>query len=147
MKALKLFLLTIFAALGLAAQAQTIEVYKDGQVIDSFSAAQVDSVVYKQVAATPKYYYYVGTVKPTAENLTTIGTAATEPVTSIELGNDGTVYKWFVYPNVWGKPTFIDPSNNMECNMTNFDSVYPIENYTVLRAGKTGIGTLNITWK
>lgn len=68
MKAFKLLLLTLFAALGFAAQAQTIKVYKDGQVIDTFSAVQVDSVVYKQVAATPKYYYYVGTVKPTADS-------------------------------------------------------------------------------
>lgn len=87
MKALKLLLLTLFAALGFAAQAQTIEVYKDGQVIDSFSAAQVDSVVYKQVAATPKYYYYVGTEEPTADNLATIGTLIGESISGYSKEN------------------------------------------------------------
>lgn len=91
MKAFKLLLLTLFAALGFAAQAQTIKVYKDGQVIDTFSAAQVDSVVYKQVAAIPKYYYYVGWEEISESNLATKGT-----LIGTSLPAKGTVIKDFI---------------------------------------------------
>ena len=67
MKALRFFFLSLLAAFSFAASAQTIEVYKDGRVIDSFSAAQVDSVVYKPAAAQPRYYYYAGWTKPNSE--------------------------------------------------------------------------------
>lgn len=146
MKAFKLILTTLLFLASFAAEAQNVVIYKDGNIVREYTAEQVDSVVYVP-AKEVKYYYYVGTERPTVENLATIGTSATEPVTSIELGNDGTVYKWFVYPDVWGKPTFVDPSNNMEMTMSNFISVYPIETYTLLRAAKTAKGTLNITWK
>lgn len=96
MKALKLFLLTLFAALGLAAQAQTIEVYKDGQVIDSFPIYQVDSVVCKQI--TDKFYYYVGLEEPSSENFDEI-----KMDTAIEEWN----YKKVVFPK--GTPYFAFP--------------------------------------
>lgn len=60
MKALRFLFLSLLAAFSFAASAQTIEVYKDGRVIDSFSATQVDSVVYAPAAAQPRYYYYAG---------------------------------------------------------------------------------------
>lgn len=93
MKAFKLLLLTLFAALGFAAQAQTIEVYKDGQVIDTFSAAQVDSVVYKQVTATPKYYYYVGWDDSISEfNLATLG----HEITNLKNMESGSIIYSFI---------------------------------------------------
>lgn len=69
MKALRFFFLSLLAAFSFAASAQTIEVYKDGRVIDSFTAAQVDSVVYAPAAAEPRYYYYAGWTKPSESNL------------------------------------------------------------------------------
>lgn len=60
MKALRILFLFLLAAFSFAASAQTIEIYKDGRVIDSFSATQVDSVVYTPAAAQPRYYYYAG---------------------------------------------------------------------------------------
>ena len=68
MKALRFFFFSLLAAFSFAASAQTIEVYKDGRVIDSFSATQVDSVVYAPAAAQPRYYYYAGWTKPSESN-------------------------------------------------------------------------------
>lgn len=42
------------------ANAQTIQVYKDGAVVKEYSSAEVDSVIYKPAAAEPRYYYYAG---------------------------------------------------------------------------------------
>lgn len=67
MKALRFFFLSLLTAFAFAASAQTIEIYKDGRVIDSFTATQVDSVVYKSAAAQPRYYYYAGWTKPESE--------------------------------------------------------------------------------
>lgn len=109
MKRIFPLLVAILSFFALSAQAQTIEVYKDGQVIDSFSAAQVDSVVYKQVAATPKYYYYVGTVKPTADS--DIEANGTEIDSSDKLKGftvDSNEYVYFCYPTEWGTAKLID---------------------------------------
>lgn len=109
MKALKLLLLTLFAALGLAAQAQTIEVYKDGQVIDTFPAAQVDSVVYKQVAATPKYYYYVGWEEISESNLATLGHEITNFTTASKGETLVSSEEWTVTSSVRGKCYIVVP--------------------------------------
>ena len=147
MKAFKLLLLTLFAALGLAAQAQTIEVYKDGQVIDTFSATQVDSVVYKQVAAIPKYYYYVGTVKPTADSDIEANGKLTSDNNSNVIITDGKVseiialpetdqYIYFVYPKEWGIATILDKDGDNVglANKTSLSSFAGINNYYIYRA-------------
>lgn len=109
MRTFKLFLLTLFAALGLAAQAQTIEVYKDGQVIDSFSAAQVDSVVYKYAEPQERYYYYVGTVKPTADSDIEANGKTVESVEELKgFTIDSDEYVYFCYPTEWGVANITD---------------------------------------
>lgn len=126
MKALRFFFLSLLAAFSFAASAQTIEVYKDGRIIDSFSATQVDSVVYKQVAATPKYYYYVGTVKPTAENLATIGTELNgKPNWNSQLGCELSMSKketyWVVVPEEWRKPIIMNVSTGKTMGLSDTD--------------------------
>lgn len=67
MKPLKLLLTTILLMMAYVANAQTIQVYKDGAVVKEYSSAEVDSVVYKPAAAQPRYYYYTGWTKPESE--------------------------------------------------------------------------------
>lgn len=73
MKALKLLLIILFAALGLAAQAQSIVIYKaDGSTL-ALNAEEVDSIAYNPPNPLgEEYYYYVGWTEPTAENIKTI---------------------------------------------------------------------------
>lgn len=66
MKTLKLLLTAILLMIAYAANAQTIQLYKDGVVVKEYSAAEVDSVVYKPAAAQPRYYYYAGWDCPTS---------------------------------------------------------------------------------
>ena len=67
MKTLKLILLALLMMAGLAANAQTIQIYKDGVVVKEYDAAAVDSVIYKPAEAQPRYYYYAGWECPTTE--------------------------------------------------------------------------------
>ena len=60
MKTLKLILTAIMLIVVYVANAQTIQVYKDGAVVKEYSSAEVDSVVYKPAAAEPRFYYYAG---------------------------------------------------------------------------------------
>lgn len=142
MKALRILFLFLLAAFSFAASAQTIEIYKDGRVIDSFTAAQVDSVVYKQVAATPKYYYYyVGTTEPTADNLATIGTETekTEWTTqkSVACTNNTGVssYIYYCFATDWNM--IYHDSNNFEVQFAKV-STFEVNNieYTCLRTGR-----------
>lgn len=108
MKAFKLLLLTLFAALGLAAQAQTIEVYKDGQVIDSFSAALVDSVVYKP--KTKEFKYYLGETDAIDFSLTDLNKTANDKtdITHIHANQaTGDTFTVFIWPENWGMPKSI----------------------------------------
>lgn len=108
MKAFKLLLLTLFAALGLAAQAQTIEVYKDGQVIDTFSAALVDSVVYKP--KTKEFKYYLGETDAIDFSLTDLNKTANDKtdITHIHANQaTGDTFTVFIWPTSWGMPTSI----------------------------------------
>lgn len=67
MKTIKLILTAILLMVAYVANAQTIQVYKDGAVVKEYSSAEVDSVVYKPAAAAPRYYYYAGWTKPNSE--------------------------------------------------------------------------------
>lgn len=60
MKTIKLILTAILLMATYVANAQTIQVYKDGAVVKEYSCAEVDSVVYKPAAAQPRFYYYAG---------------------------------------------------------------------------------------
>lgn len=64
---LKYLLFVILFMMAYVANAQTIQVYKDGAVVKEYSSAEVDSVVYKPTAAQPRYYYYAGWTKPDSE--------------------------------------------------------------------------------
>lgn len=60
MKTIKYILTAILLMVVYVANAQTIQVYKDGAVVKEYSSAEVDSVVYNPATAAPRYYYYVG---------------------------------------------------------------------------------------
>lgn len=135
MKALKLLLLTLFAALGLAAQAQTIEFYKDGQVIDSFSAAQVDSVVYKQVAATPKYYYYVGTEEPTADNFGSLKIETTKDEWNNKEVEFPKGIPYFAFPKEWNY--VMKDANGFNCTFDETTFIYNGIVYIKFKTNKT----------
>lgn len=75
MKTLKLILTAILLMVAYMANAQTIQIYKNGAVVKEYSSAEVDSVVYKPAAAQPRYYYYAGWDCPkTVEELENKGT-------------------------------------------------------------------------
>lgn len=86
MKAFKLILTTLLFLASFAAEAQNVVIYKDGNIVKEYTAEQVDSVVYVP-AKEVKYYYYVGTEKPTAENLATIGTLIGESISGYSKDN------------------------------------------------------------
>lgn len=161
MKRIFPLLVAILSFFALSAQAQTIQVYKDGQAIDTFSAAQVDSVVYKQVAAIPKYYYYVGTVQPTADSFVeTNGKLISGSDSNVKITSDKVSEiialpeseKWiyFVYPKEWGAASIVDKDGDNVgfADKSSLQSFSDINKYYVYRVGY-GAGSMHcwITYK
>lgn len=140
MKALKLILTALLFLASFAAEAQNVVIYKDGNIVREYTAEQVDSVVYvpkKEV----KYYYYVGTTEPTAENLATIGTETEKTgwttQKSVACTNNSGVdsYIYYCFATDWNM-IYHDP-NNFEVQFAKV-STFEVNNieYTCLRTGR-----------
>lgn len=67
-KTIKFLLATILLIMAATVNAQTIVVYKNDKMTMAINAADVDSVVYKNVS-DEGYYYYAGWTEPTAKNM------------------------------------------------------------------------------
>lgn len=155
MKALKLILTTLLFLASFAAEAQNVVIYKDGNIVREYTAEQVDSVVYVP-AKEVKYYYYVGTVKPTTDSdieKNGIEVPLESPIATLSITNNND-YQYFAYPKDWGTPTLIDTANNGEFTISKVASLTAAfdENteskYICRRISKsTGDLKLTISWQ
>lgn len=108
MKALKLILTTLLFLASFAAEAQNVVIYKDGNIVREYTAEQVDSVVYVP-AKEVKYYYYVGTVKPTVDSdIEANGIEIDSPDKLKGFTVESNEYVYFCYPTEWGTAKLID---------------------------------------
>lgn len=138
MKALKLILTTLLFLASFAAEAQNVVIYKDGNIVREYTAEQVDSVVYVP-AKEVKYYYYVGTERPTAENLATIGTEVN--------GVNWTSDQPFAYTNQYraefyilvpkekGKPILKNPSTDRTLGLDIYSEKDDVELEPIIKDG------------
>lgn len=99
MKTLKLLFTAILLMVAHMANAQTIQIYKDGAVVKEYSSAEVDSVVYKPAAAQPRYYYYAGWTKPSESNLEELAKSVNE-ITGHQHGGEVDTSKTYSRDNV-----------------------------------------------
>lgn len=135
MKRIFPLLVAILSFFALSAQAQTIQVYKDGQAIDTFSAAQVDSVVYKQVAAIPKYYYYVGTEEPTADNFGSLKIETTKDEWNNKEVEFPKGIPYFAFPKEWNY--VMKDANGFNCTFDETTFIYNGIVYIKFKTNKT----------
>lgn len=136
------FMLTVLLMMAaFAAEAQNVVIYKDGNIVREYTAEQVDSVVYVP-AKEVKYYYYVGTTEPTADNLATIGTETekTEWTTqkSVSCTNNCGVSSpiYYCFATDWNM-IYHDSDKISEVKLANV-STFNVNNveYTCLRTGR-----------
>lgn len=108
MKTIKFILATLLMMVGLAANAQTIQIYKDGVVVKEYDAAVVDSVVYKP--KTDEFKYYLGETDAIDFSLTDFNKTANDKtdITHIHANQaTGDTFTVFIWPTSWGMPTSI----------------------------------------
>lgn len=147
MKAFKLILTTLLFLASFAAEAQNVVIYKDGNIVREYTAEQVDSVVYVP-AKEVKYYYYVGTVQPTAEN-----DSSNWKISNTDAGFETTVVvptgeSWLVYPNTWNY-TAINTVSNDKFEWNAFVSAAiknSIPGYTIKKMKVTADVTIKINF-
>ena len=155
MKTIKLILTTLLFLASFAAEAQNVVIYKDGNIVKEYTAEQVDSVVYVP-AKEVKYYYYVGTEKPTTDSdieTNGIEVPLESPIATLSIENNIN-YQYFAWPKEWGdSPTFTDTRNNLPLSFGKVASLTEAfdsnENskYNCRRIGKSaGTTILIVNW-
>lgn len=150
MKTMKFILTTLLFLASFDAEAQNVVIYKDGNIVKEYTAEQVDSVVYVP-AKEVKFYYYVGTEKPTTDSdIEAANMISEDKITTFDVGNSLTEYKYFCYPIEWGEPQFSDPLTGdpmtFSTKVSRLSGV-SLSKYEGVRIGKTGSGAFNVSWK
>lgn len=109
MKTIKLILTTLLFLASFAAEAQNVVIYKDGNIVREYTAEQVDSVVYVPATERRKFYYYLGTVKPTDDTfIEENGTVVYSKDDLKDFVIETDEYVYFCYPAEWGTAIITD---------------------------------------